>query len=38
MKRRFLLLVLALSVLGLAGCTWESEENGVKVEKRYFGG
>ena len=38
MKSRFLLIVLALSVLGLAGCTTESEDNGVKVERRYFGG
>lgn len=32
------MLLLALGMLGLAGCTWESEDNGVKVERRYMGG
>ncbi len=38
MKRILLLLSLALGALALSGCTSESEENGVKVERHYFGG
>ena len=39
MKHRLLLLLLALGILGaVAGCTTESDENGVKVERHYFGG
>ena len=38
MKRLLLLLALSLGALALSGCTTESEENGVKVERHYFGG
>ena len=38
MTRRITILLLALGVLGLAGCTRESEDNGVKVERHYLGG
>ncbi len=38
MKRILILLSLALGALAFTGCTTGSEENGVKVEHRYFGG
>lgn len=38
MKRILILLTLALGAMAVAGCTTESEENGVRIERKYFGG